>query len=95
MRYDLRYSLYQLLDSIDRHGRHFITRLLANAKPCIVATHRRWRGPAIELHAKRINEVPGRLQRDVLDVEVQAAFQPRVYTRIRRTVRRRMRLVTV
>ena len=36
-----------------------------------------------------------RLQRDALDVEVQVAFQRRVYTGTRHTVRRRVRLVAV
>ena len=56
-----------------------------------VATHRQWRGRAIELVDKRLKEVAGRLKRDVLDVEV--AFKPRVYGAIRRTARRRVRLV--
>ena len=36
-----------------------------------------------------------RLHRDVLDVEVEVAFQRRVYAGTRRTVRRRLRLVAV
>ena len=41
----------------------------------------------------RLKEMAGRFQRDVLDVEVEVAFQRRVYAGIRRTVRRRLRLV--
>ena len=71
------------------------TRLSANANPCIVATHRQWRGRAIELGGKRLEEVAARLQRDVLEVEVEVAFQRRVYAGTRRTVRRRPRVVAV
>ena len=47
--FDLGYFRYQLFDAIDRNGGYFITRLAANADPCIVATHRQWRGRSIEL----------------------------------------------
>ena len=77
---------------IDRYGGYYITRLAANANPRVVAVHRQWRGRAIELEGKRRKEVAGRLQRDVLDVEVDVAFQRRVYAGIRRTIRRRVRL---
>ena len=93
--FDLGYFRYQLFDCTDRNGRYFITRLATNANPRIVATHRQWRGRAIELEGKRLKEVASRLQRDVLDVEVEMAFQRRVYAGTRRTVRRRLRLVAV
>ena len=88
-------TFYQLFDCIDRNGGYFITRLAANANPRIVAIHRQWRGRAIDLEGKRLKEVASRLQRAVLDVEVEVAFQRRVYAATRRTVRRRVRLVAV
>ena len=93
--FELGYFRYRLFDAIDRNGGYFITRLAANADPCIVATHRQWRGRAIELDGKRLKEVAGRLKRDVLDVEVEVVFKCRVYGGIRRTARRRLRLVAV
>ena len=93
--FDLGYFRYQLFDCINRNGGYSITRLSANADPCIVATHRQWRGRAIELGGKRLEEVAARLQRDVLEVEVEVAFQRRVYAGTRRTVRRRPRVVAV
>ena len=42
MLFDLGYFRYQLFDCINRNGGYFITRLAANANPCIVATHRQW-----------------------------------------------------
>ena len=93
--FDLGYFRYQLFDCIHRNGGYFITRLAANANPRIVAIHRQWRGRAIDLEGKRLKEVASRLQRAVLDVEVEVAFQRRVYAGTRRTVRRRVRLVAV
>ena len=93
--FDLGYFRYQLFDCIDRNGGYFITRLVANANPRIVAMHRQWRGRAIDLEGKRLKEVASRLQREILDVEVEVAFQRRVYAGTRRTVRRRVRLVAV
>jgi len=93
--FDLGYFRYQLFDGVDRNGGYFITRLNANANPRIVAVHRQWRGRAIDIEGKRLKEVAGRLQRDVLDVEVEVAFQRRAYAGTRRTVRRRVRLVAV
>ena len=72
--FDLGYFRYQRFDAIDRNGGSFITRLAANADPCIVATHRQWRARSIELEGKRLKEVAGRLKQDVLDVEVEVAF---------------------
>ena len=92
---ELGYFRYQLFDAIDRNDAYFITRLAANTDPCIVATHRQWRGRFVELVDKRFKEVPGRLMRDILDVEVEVAFKRRVYGGIRRIARRRLRLVAV
>ena len=93
--FDLGYFRYQLFDCIDRNGGYFITRLAANANPRIVAVHRQWLGRAIDLEGKRLKDVASRLQRDVLDVEVEVAFRRRVYAGIRRTIRRRVRLAAV
>ena len=84
-------SLMRLTETADTS----FTRLATNADPCIVATHRQWRGRSIELEGKRLKEVAGRLKRDVLDVEVEVVFKRRVYGGIRRTARRRLRLVAV
>ena len=93
--FDLGYFRYQLFDAIDRNGGYFITRLAANANPRIVAAHRRWRGCAIALAGKRLKAVAQRLQRDVLDVEVEVEFPRRRYAGVRRTAHRRLRLVGV
>ena len=93
--FDLSCFRYQLFDSMDRIGGNFINRLATNADPCIVTTHRQWRGRAIELEGTRLKEVSGRLKRDVLDAEVEVAFKRLVYAGTRRTARRRLCLVAV
>ena len=93
--FDLGFFRYQLFDCIDRNGGYFLTRLQSGANPKIVATHRRWRGRSIDLEGVRLSEVADRLRREVLDVEVEVAFKRRVYSGIRRTARRTMRLVGV
>ncbi len=93
--FDLGYFRYQLFDCIDRNGGFFITRLASNANPQIVATHRVHRGRAIDLEGKRLHEVADRLKREVLDVEVEVRFERRVYAGVKRTARRRLRLIGV
>ena len=93
--FDLGYFRYQLFDRIDRNGGLFLSRLPARANPRIVAVHRRWRGRAIALEGKRLDEVASRLKRGALDVEVEVEFKRRAYRGTRRTDRRRLRLVGV
>jgi IS4 transposase len=92
---DLGYFRYQLFDCIDRNGGYFLSRLPIRADPKIVATHRRWRGRAIPLEGIHLSEVEERLRREVLDAEVEVAFQRRVYRGRRHTARRCLRLVGV
>jgi IS4 transposase len=93
--FDLGYFRYQLFDCIDRNGGYFITRLATNANPQIVATHCVHRGRSIDLEGKRLNEVAARLKREVLDVEVEVRFERRVYAGVKRSARRRLRLIGV
>jgi putative transposase len=93
--FDLGYFRYQLFDCIDRNGGYFLSRLPSRANPRIVGVHRRWRGRAVELEGKRLDEVAEQLQRAVLDVEVEVEFKRRVYAGKRRTDRRQLRLLGV
>lgn len=93
--FDLGYWRFQLFDNIDRQGGHFITRLKAGANPLITATHKRWRGQAVPLVGERLRDVFERLQRSVLDVEVELGFQRRAYRGKRRRGRYRCRLVAM
>ena len=91
----LGYFRYQLFDCIDRNGGYFLTRVHANANPRIVEVHRVWRGRSVNLVGEKLREVEGRLHRTVLDAEVEVEFQRRGYCGVRRTARRRLRLVGV
>ena len=93
--FDLGFFRYQLFDCIGRNGGHFLTRLPAGANPLIVDAYRCWRGRSVDVVGKRLDEVAGQLRRATLDVEVEVAFQRRVYARNRRLVRRRFRLIGV
>ena len=89
---DLGYFRYQLFDCIDRNGGYFITRLATNANPW--ATHRQWRGRAIELEGKSgSRRWPGDCNGTCSMSK--SRWQRRVYAGIRRTVRRGLRLVEV
>ena len=93
--FDLGYFRYQLFDCIDRNGGYFISRLKENANPEITAILRQWRGRSVPLVGERLRDVIERLQRAVLDVEVEVAFRRRVYAGSRSGARRSLRLVGV
>ena len=93
--FDLGYFRYQLFDCIDRNGGHFISRLKEKANPEITAILRRWRGRSVPLVGERLRDVIERLQREVLDVEVEVAFRRRVYAGSQSGARRSLRLVGV
>ena len=77
--FDLGYFRYQLFACIGRNGGYFLTRLKGNADPKIVAVHRAHRGRAISLVGQRLRDVVPRMQRQVLDVEVEVSFPRRRY----------------
>ena len=93
--FDLGYFRYQMFDRIDRHGGYFISRLKENANPQITATLRHWRGRRVPLVGEWLRDVIERLQREVLDVEVEVAFRRREYLGSRSGARRSLRLVGV
>ncbi len=77
--FDLGYFRYQLFACIGRNGGYFLTRLKGNADPTIVAVNRVHRGRAISLVGERLRGVVARMQRQVLDVEVEVRFPRRRY----------------
>jgi putative transposase len=77
--FDLGYFRYQLFACIGRNGGYFLTRLKGNADPTIVAVNRVHRGRAISLVGQRLRDVVPRMQRQVLDVEVEVGFPRRRY----------------
>jgi len=69
--------------------------LKKNASPTIVQAHRRVRGNSVSLEGRKLQDVLGRLQRQILDVEIEAAFKNRKYAGKRTGNRQRFRLVAI
>lgn len=93
--FDLGYFRYQLFDCIDRNGGFFITRLKKGVNPRIVGLNRRHRGRAVELIGRRLRDVLGRLDRQVLDVNVEVEFPRRIYAGQVRRGHRVLRVVGI
>ena len=93
--FDLGYYSFQLFARIKENGGYFISRLKSNANPVIVATNRTWRGRAVPLVGKKLQDVLPELQREELDVEVEVEFTRRTYRGVKRKDRQRLRLVAL
>lgn len=93
--FDLGYFRYQLFDCIERNKGFFLTRLKTSANPLITAAHRAWRGASVPIVGQRLQDVLGRLQRKVIDVEIEARFSRRTYAGKRSGATGRFRLVGV
>jgi putative transposase len=77
--FDLGYFRYQLFASITRNTGYFVSRLKAHANPTIVAVHRSWRGRSVPVVGQKLQDVIGRLKREILDVTVEVSFPRRRY----------------
>jgi putative transposase len=92
---DLGFFGFRLFDRIDRNKGFFISRLKNTANPLIVDVYQTWRGNAIPLVGKRIQDVVNALHRQILDVQVQVNVQRRKYRGRCRTIKRTFRLVGI
>jgi IS4 transposase len=92
---DLGFYKHQGFARIEENGGFYLSRLKGNAHPTLIGSHLVHRGRAIELEGKRWSEVAPRLQREVLDAEVELSFQRRGYRGKRRGDTLRARLVAV
>ena len=93
--FDLGYFSYSLFDRIDQNDGYFLSRLKANANPLIVDVHRRWRGRSVPVADRRLRDVLGSLQRQVLDVEGRVEFDRRSYRGKKSRARRTFRIVAI
>lgn len=91
--FDPGFFRYQLFACITRNGGYFLARLKRHANPRIVAVHRRHRGRALALVGERLQDVLARLQREVIDVEVEVIFPRRQYRDHVHRDRQRLRVV--
>jgi len=93
--FDLGYFAYHAFVRIHENGGFFISRLKANANPRIVAQNRRWRGRSKPVVGMKLRDAVVGLQREVLDVDVEVAFERRVYDGKSRRDRHIFRVVGV
>ena len=93
--FDLGYYSHRLFAKIGEWGGFFTSRLKESADPLFVRSLKVHRGRAIDLEGKRLREVLPRLNREVLDAEVELSFKRRVYDGRRSSDTFRCRLVAV
>ncbi|MCL4308646.1 MAG: hypothetical protein M1126_04700 [Candidatus Thermoplasmatota archaeon] len=77
--FDLGYYAHRLFAKIGGRGGFFVSRRKESADPLFVRSLTVHRGCAIALEGPRLSEVLPRLQRGVLDAEVELTFTRRVY----------------
>jgi putative transposase len=92
---DLGYYSHRLFARIGENGGFFVSRWKKSADPLFVRSLSVHRGRAIDLEGKRLSEVLPRLQREVLDAEVELAFRRRTYHGQRSGDTVRCRLVAI
>jgi putative transposase len=93
--FDLGFCKHQAFARIAENGGFYLTRLQSPVNPTIIRSLRVHRGRAIDLEGKSWNEVRPKLQREVMDVEVEIAFSRRTYGGRRRGDTLSARLVAV
>ncbi|SDK21951.1 IS4 transposase, partial [Halovenus aranensis] len=77
--FDQAYFKYRRFALIDENDGYFVSRLKSNANPIVTEELREWRGDAIPLEGKKIQDVVDDLYRQHIDVEIEAEFQRRPY----------------
>ena len=77
--FDLGDYEFNLFDRIDANGGFFLSRAKSNFNAKIASTHHAWRGRAVSVVGKNLQEVLPHLERSVLDVHVEVSFDKRVY----------------
>lgn len=90
---DLGYYDFNLFTRIEDNGGFFVSRVKTNANPRIVENLRPCRGNSIDVVGHKLQDVLGKLQRDVIDVIVEVPVKMRKYRGKQRTQQRRLRLV--
>lgn len=92
---DLGFYKHNTFARIDENGGYFVSRLKSKVDPLIVGTNRTCRGRSIDVVGKRLNEVLPKLNRKVVDVEVEVEFKRRKYNGKQRGDVKRFRLVAI
>ena len=93
--FDLGFYSFRRFALIEENGGFFLTRLKSNANPLIVGKRRKWRGRAISLPGRRLQDVLGDLTREIIDVTVEITFKRRPYGGRQSTATMEFRVVGV
>lgn len=92
---DLGFYKYQMFTRIKENGGYFVSRLKSNANPIIIEANRSYRGRSIDVRGKHLQDILKDLKRQVLDVDVEVAFNRRAYRGKEKKDHERFRLVAV
>jgi len=92
---DLGFYKYQMFTRIKENGGYFVSRLKSNANPLIIEANRSYRGRSIDIRGKHLQDILKDLKRQVLDVDVEVAFNRRAYRGKEKKDNERFRLVAV
>ncbi len=95
LQFDLGYYAPRLFAKIGEWGGFFVSRRRESVDPLFVRSLTVHRGRTIDLEGKRLSEVLPRLQRGILDAEVERTFTRRIYGGRRSSDTFRCRLVAV
>lgn len=93
--FDLGFYKFQLFGRIEKHGGFFVSRMKTNGNPTFLRSLKVHRGRAIDIAGKTWQDIKGRLDRDVLDAEVEVTFSRRKYRDKRSSDSMVLRLVAV
>jgi putative transposase len=92
---DLGFYKYQLFARIAENGGFFVSRIKDNSNPLIIKANRTWKGQSIDVCGAYLQDVLPKLQRQILDVEIEVSFKRRAYNGLRKSDTHRFRLVAL
>jgi hypothetical protein len=73
--FDLGYFKYEMFSRIRKFGGHFVSRAKTGVNPTIISVLKTYRGKAIDLAGKKLQDVLPRLKWEVLDCLVEVEFK--------------------
>jgi putative transposase len=92
---DLGFYKYQMFTRIKENEGHFISRLKSNANPRIIDANMSWRGRAIPVQGKNLQDVLPLMKREMLDVNIEVSFSRRKYRGEQKPDKEIFRLVAI
>ena len=73
--FDLGFFKYEMFSRIRKWGGHFVSRVKTGVNPTIVSVLKTYKGNAIDLAGKKLQDVLPRLKREVIDCLVEVEFK--------------------